>query len=124
VEGEIESLIVNPHRARQAGRHRAYSLPVAGYERDPFLNQTDQMLIVKTALTSLEDVNGADVPRRVRGVQRQHRHLERRQSLWHRHSSGHWGASSVRRAGGHDASYRTTGRRPAEPVESGPVRSS
>ena len=83
VEGEVEVLVVHPDRAGQPGRHAADPLPVARHEGDPVPDQPDQPLVVEGLAAGVEDVDGADVARRVRGVQGQQRHLQGGQALRH-----------------------------------------
>ena len=86
VEGQVEALVVHPDRRGEPGRDVADTLPIARDVGDPLPDQRDQPLVVQAVGLGVEDVDRRDVRRRVRGVQHEQGHLQRRQSLRHRHS--------------------------------------
>ena len=84
VEGEVEALVVHPDRGGQPDRHVADPLPVTRDVRDPLADQSDEPLVVEAVGFGVEDVDGGHVGWRMRGVQHEQGHLQRRQSLRHR----------------------------------------
>jgi len=57
VVGQVEVLVVDPHRVRQAAGHLLEALAVARHERDPVLDQPQQPVVVEAGLPRLEDLD-------------------------------------------------------------------
>ena len=66
VVGEVEGLVVGPHRAGQPTRDRHHALAVAGDERDPVGDQLDEAVVVEPGVADVEDLDRRVVPRRGR----------------------------------------------------------
>jgi len=61
--GEVEVGIVDPHRVREATRHRPHPLPVARHQPDALADQLDETVVVEALRRWLEDRHPADVHR-------------------------------------------------------------
>ena len=96
--------VVDPYRSSELRGNPSHSLPIARHKGDPLADQRDEPLVVEVVRAGVEDVDGPDMARGVRGVQGQQRHLERRQPLRHRNLSC---------LGNPWSHYGTTGKRPS-----------
>ena len=83
VEGEVEILVVDPHRSSELSGNPSHPLPISRYEGDPFADQGNEAFIVETIRTGIKDVDRAHMAWRVCGVQGQQRHFEGRKPLRH-----------------------------------------
>ena len=81
--GDVEVLVVDPHRVGQAAGDLADPLPVAGHEGDPRRDERDQPVVVEAVVRWLEHHDRADVHRRRRLLQVEEGRVEGRQAVGH-----------------------------------------
>ena len=87
VVGQVEVLVVGPHRVGQPSRDRAQPLAVARHERDAVADQRDEPVVVEARRRRLEDLEGRVVHRRARGLRDQEGHVVRPEPFTHRDPS-------------------------------------
>ena len=83
VVGDVEVGIVDPDRIGEVTGYETYFLPVARNERDSFLDQVDQPLVVEAIGRQLEDSQPADVHGRGTSFEVEERHIHGRKAVGH-----------------------------------------
>ena len=85
VVGQVEVVVVHPHRAGQPAGDGADPLAVARHERDAVGDQPDQAVVVEPVGRRLEDLEGRVVHGRARRLGDQEGHVVGAEALAHRY---------------------------------------